>query len=399
MSYEDFCLKISLKTPAKVNLFLQITGKRDDGYHDIFTVMQMVELWDELIIEHNDTLKVICSNNDALSGEDNLIYKAALKLKEYSGVKAGAKITLKKIIPVGAGLGGGSSDAAAALYGLNKLWGTGFSNERLSAIGSELGSDVPFFLNGPTAIGCGRGDELIPLSYSEELWFLLINPGIHISTAWAYKQFELYRSLENPQRSPHPHPNPPLEGEGIRTKHPLPQGEGPGEGGVFIALSETALHDGPSENKPPIPPLKQRGGFLWPAVSAPLMTGSSEILSNSKFDNLWIGPFSGARFELTNEGERIKIPLPKGIKKEGDKLWLSPFNDFEEVMTKKHPVIENIKEKMVAGGAMCSLMSGSGSTVFGIFRDKSSAERVFMLLQDNGWNSWVVKSLHRPPYS
>lgn len=312
-------MKLSIKTPAKVNLFLQINGKRGDGYHDIFTVMQMVELWDELIIEHSDTVKVICSNNDDLSGEENLIYKAAMKLKEYSGVKSGAKIMLNKVIPVGAGLGGGSSDAAAALYGLNKLWGTGFPIEKLSSIGSELGSDVPFFLNWPTAIGCGRGDELIPLSYTEELWFLLVNPGIHISTAWAYNQFSLYHS--------------------------------------------------------------------------------ANILPDSAFDNLWIGPFSGARFELTNDGERIKIPLPEGIKKDGDKIWLSPFNDFEEVMTKKHPVIENIKEKMVAGGAMCSLMSGSGSTVFGIFRDKSSAERMFMLLQDNGWNSWVVKSLHRPPYS
>lgn len=341
-------MKLSIKTPAKVNLFLQITGKRDDGYHDIFTVMQMVELWDELIIEHSDTIEVICLNNDALSGKENLIYKAAMKLQEHSGAKAGAKITLNKIIPVGAGLGGGSSDAAAALYGLNKLWGTGFSNERLSTIGGELGSDVPFFLNWPTAIGCGRGDELIPLSYAEELWFLLVNPGIHISSAWAYNQFAHYQS---------------------------------------------------TENSPPNPPLGKGGGFSSSAVSASPMTGSPEILSNSISDNFWIGPFSGARFELTNGGERIKIPLPKGIKKDGDKLWLSPFNDFEEVMTKKHPVIENIKEKMVAGGAMCSLMSGSGSTVFGIFRDKSSAERVFMLLQDNGWNSWVVKSLHRPPYS
>ena len=311
--------RLILKTPAKINLFLKITGKRSDGYHDIFTVMQMVGLWDELIIEHSDTLDIICSNNEGLSGDGNLIYKAALKIKEYSGVKAGARITLNKVIPVGAGLGGGSSDAAAALSGLNKLWGTGFSVERLAGIGKELGSDVPFFLNGPVAIGHGRGDELVTLNGSADFWFLLVNPGIHISTAWAYNQFSLGHS--------------------------------------YISIPDSVSHD------------------------------------------TWLGPFSEAKFELTNRGESIKIPLPEGIRKKGDNYWLFPFNDFEEVMTSKYPMIRNVKEKMVACGAMYSLMSGSGSTVFGIFGERSSAERARMLIQDNGWKSWVVKSLHSPPYS
>ncbi|MDD5434566.1 MAG: 4-(cytidine 5'-diphospho)-2-C-methyl-D-erythritol kinase [Nitrospira sp.] len=311
--------RLLLKTPAKINLFLKITGKRSDGYHDIFTVMQMVELWDELIIEPSNALEIICSNNDELSGDGNLIYKAALKLKEYSGVKAGARITLHKVIPVGAGLGGGSSDAAAALSGLNKLWGTGLSDTKLAVIGSGLGSDVPFFLNGPVAIGQGRGDELISLNGPSDFWFLLVNPGIHISTVWAYKQLSIHSF---------------------------------------------------SDNELKIKP---------------------EAMS--------IGPFSEAKIELTKEGESIKIPLPKGIRKEGDNYWLFPFNDFEEVMTRTYPVIGSIKEKMVACGAICSLMSGSGSTVFGIFVERNSAERARMLIQDNGWKSWVVKSLHSPPYS
>lgn len=311
--------RLLLKTPAKINLFLYINGKRSDGYHDIVTVMQMVELWDELLIENYNTLDIICSNSEVPSGEDNLVYKAALKLKEYSGEKTGARITLKKVIPVGAGLGGGSSDAAAALLGLNKLWGTGFSIARLADIGRELGSDVPFFFKGPAALGYGRGDELISLDESAGFWFLLVNPGIHISTAMAYSQL------------------------------------------------------------------------------------SSHTFSDNRLDSesykLWIGPFTKSKFELTKGGEGIKIPMPEGLKKEGDKLWLSPFNDFEEVMSKKYPVIMKIKEKMVACGAMCSLMSGSGSTVFGIFGDKRSAERACMWLQDDGWKSWVVESLHSPPYS
>ncbi|MDZ4383847.1 MAG: 4-(cytidine 5'-diphospho)-2-C-methyl-D-erythritol kinase, partial [Nitrospirota bacterium] len=141
-----FPARIALKTPAKINLLLHIQGKRSDGYHDIITIMQMVELWDEIIIEKSEKLELICSHPDMPSGQGNLIYRAAVRLKEFSGTEGGARIRLEKSIPVAAGLGGGSSDAAATLVGLNTLWGLDYANDKLMAIGRELGSDVPFFL-------------------------------------------------------------------------------------------------------------------------------------------------------------------------------------------------------------------------------------------------------------
>ncbi|OGW55819.1 MAG: 4-(cytidine 5'-diphospho)-2-C-methyl-D-erythritol kinase, partial [Nitrospirae bacterium RIFCSPHIGHO2_02_FULL_42_12] len=184
---------LTLKTPAKINLFLHVKGKRSDGYHDIITVFQMIDLWDQIVLKRSQNLDVICSNPEIPSGQENLIYKAMLKIKEHSGYKHGAKITLIKDIPVAAGLGGGSSDASATLFGLNILWGLGYDNERLKSFGRELGSDIPFFLNGPAAIGYSRGDELIPLANNTDYWFLITNPGIPVSTAWAYSEFSYHQ--------------------------------------------------------------------------------------------------------------------------------------------------------------------------------------------------------------
>ena len=308
---------IILKTPAKINLFLHVKGKRSDGYHDIITVMQMVDLWDEIIAEKSKTLGIICANPDIPSGQENLVYKAAFRLKEYSGIKTGATITINKVIPVAAGLGGGSSDAAATLFALNVLWGLGYTVDILAAIGRELGSDVPFFLNGPVALGYGRGDDLIPLYRHTDYWFLLINPGIHVSTAWTYGQFS------------------------ANTHH------------------------------------------------------SSLITHYSN----WIGPFTETKIELTKGDSHIKISLPDGLRIEGDKIWLLPFNDLEEVVNKRYPIIREVKEKMVACGAICSLMSGSGSTVFGIFYDRSSAERAYVTFQKSGWRLWIVRALDNSPYT
>lgn len=177
-------LALSLKTPAKINWFLTVLRKRDDGYHEIASLIQCISLYDNLIFEHADTIEVI-SDLD-IPTADNLVYKAASLLRHYTSYKGGARITLKKNIPVSAGLGGGSSNAAYTLLGLNILWGVGLSNDELRSIAIEIGSDVPFFLNGPSAFVRGRGEKITPLKIDRSVTLLLIKPAISVSSAWAY---------------------------------------------------------------------------------------------------------------------------------------------------------------------------------------------------------------------
>ncbi len=173
-----------LKAPAKINWSLHVLRKREDGYHDILSLMQTVSLCDTLEISPSDDLELL-SDMD-IPPEQNLVYRAALLLRELTGAKSGARIVLRKEIPSGAGLGGGSSDAAAALLGLNSLWGLGLTPEELSGIGARIGSDVPFFFFPPMATAEGRGEILTPLEISTPYTLLLVKPEVSVPTAWAY---------------------------------------------------------------------------------------------------------------------------------------------------------------------------------------------------------------------
>jgi len=179
---------LSLRAPAKINWFLNVIGKRNDGYHSIISLMQCISLYDELIFKHSDTIDVM-SNVD-INLKDNLVYKAAYLLKQYTSYKYGVKIVLHKDIPIGAGLGGGSSDAAHTLSGINILWGLGLNNEDLSSIGAEIGSDVPFFFNTPCALAEGRGEKILPWKTNSSVILLLIKPRMSVSTSWAYASFD-----------------------------------------------------------------------------------------------------------------------------------------------------------------------------------------------------------------
>ena len=177
-----------LKTPAKINWFLSITGKRNDGYHNILSLMQCIGLYDELTFEQSDGLDLI-SDMD-ISPEENLVFKAASALGKRVSCDKGAKISLKKNIPSGAGLGGGSSDAACTLKGLNMLWKLKLGSTELSSIAAEIGSDVPFFLQGPCALIEGRGEILKPLKVLFPTVLLLVKPSVSVSTAWAYASYD-----------------------------------------------------------------------------------------------------------------------------------------------------------------------------------------------------------------
>ncbi len=177
----------SLEAPAKINWFLSIKGRRDDGYHEIVSLMQCVSLFDSLSFENFSEVELV-SDLDLPAGE-NLVYKTAVLLKQTARFSGGARIILKKNIPVAAGLGGGSSDAAYTLIGLNKLWGLGMKEMELMELGGRIGSDVPFFMGGFFSVVEGRGEIVRKMKTNGSVAILLVKPDIGISASWAYGKY------------------------------------------------------------------------------------------------------------------------------------------------------------------------------------------------------------------
>ena len=178
--------RLVLRTSAKVNLVLEVLGKRPDGYHELSTVMQAVDLFDRLTVERAETITLETSEPGLPTDDGNLIVRAARLLREAAGVDAGARIVLDKRIPVAAGLGGGSSDAAATLWGLNRLWALRWRRERLVELAVRLGMDVPFFLGRGRALGTRRGEVLKPVPGGGGYAMVLVNPGVGLSTREVY---------------------------------------------------------------------------------------------------------------------------------------------------------------------------------------------------------------------
>ena len=179
-------MPLVVRSFAKINLALAVLGPRDDGYHEIRTVYQTIDLCDTLELLPSATLELECEGLSGLPCQDNLVWRAARSLlDEYPGA-GGARILLRKRIPMGSGMGGGSSNAAATLLGLTRLWGIDPPQARLRGIAASLGSDVPFFLTGGTALGIGRGEEVYPLPEPSPSHVVVIYPGERVSTAEAY---------------------------------------------------------------------------------------------------------------------------------------------------------------------------------------------------------------------
>lgn len=263
-------VSLSEKAYAKVNLFLEITKKRTDGYHEIRTVFQTISLADELMLEKTEEgITISCPDSDVPCDENNLIYKAVKIIKEISEYNKGINIILKKNIPVFAGLGGGSSDGAATIRGLNKLLKLNLTCSEMSLAAASLGSDVPFFLEGGTVLAEGRGEKLVTCLPTPDLWVVVIKPDISVSTGWAYKQWD---------------------------------------------------YD-----------MKQCGNL-------------ENFVSNLTQNNFT------------------------------DKNLL--FNSFEDIIKKHYPLIKTIKEKLDMLGVKDHLLSGSGSSVFGLTKELEIAERI-----------------------
>ncbi len=273
----------SLKAPAKINWFLNVLGRRDDGFHEIQSLIQKITLYDRLTFSPAEDL--ILQTDARIPTEQNLVYKAAALLKSRHSIRTGALIHLDKNIPMGAGLGGGSSDAATVLTGLNELWSLNLSAEDLCRTAERLGSDVPFFLRSPLSFVSGRGEKMISRKAEKTLDILLVKPSFDVSTAWAYENFSILTKKA---------------GKVNNTE-------------LFICSIERAE----------------------------------------------IGGITG---DLSN--------------------------DLETVTVKNFPVLAGIKDLLVKQGAVFSLMSGSGSAVFGVFESRSRAEEASRVF-DGYWTAVV----------
>lgn len=188
---------------AKINLGLRVLGRRPDGYHELRTVFQTITLHDELTFtaRADERIELVCDQPDIPTDETNLVHRAAVALREHYQLRAGARIELRKRIPAGGGLGGGSTDAAVALLALAHLWQIANAHgHELAALGAQLGADVPFFFTGGTALGTGRGTEISPLAERPKLCLLVVTPGVKVATADAYKALSA-PALTKPNRA------------------------------------------------------------------------------------------------------------------------------------------------------------------------------------------------------
>ncbi len=272
---------IKTLAPAKVNLYLKILNKRPDGYHNIQTVMQPISLYDELEFELTEKDITITCDKKELASTNNLAYKAATLLHQRHNPARGIHIHLKKRIPVAAGLGGGSSDAAAALQALNSLWNLNLTQARLLRLGVELGADVPFFIYRKAALAEGIGERLTPWP-SLSCWIVLIKPHFSVSTVWAYQNMNMDINKEG----------------------------------------------------------------------------------------------------LTKPENYINILQLNWAKNNLAAVAGSMHNDFEPLIARKYPLLNELKKQLLDSDSLGVLMSGSGPTVFGLYAQYTVAEIAFSRLKD-----------------
>ncbi len=277
---------------AKVNLGLEVLFRRDDGYHELRTILQTIDLHDRLTFETLPRgIELEVDENVVPGGEENLVTKAARLMAERVGRPVGARIELEKRIPVGRGLGGGSADAAMTLLALNELWKVGLPQADLGRLGAELGMDVPFFLHGGTALGIGRGDEVSPLALQVDVPIVLILPDFAISTAAAYR----------------------------------------------------------------------------------------ELILTKRESSLKLQAFASSSFSGKNGFPEL-------------------MNDLEAATREHHPSIKEHKKSLLDLGAVVSLMSGSGSAVFGIFDDGAVGESAAQSLAERGIRAIATRTLTAKTY-
>jgi len=281
-------MTITEHAPAKINLGLSITGKRPDGYHDIISVFQTVNLCDTLRLSTGSDKRLVCNNRDIPDGPENLVLQAEKLFCEQHDIPEYKHFTLEKRIPVGAGLAGGSSDAAAALRGLRNYYGLEISDDKLKELAARLGSDIPFLINGGTAVVSGRGEIISEIEWPFDFTYVIVYPGFGVSTAWAYGNLDLTESDHEEYR----------------------------------------------------------------AVTDQLIEGGNGI----------------------------------------DDFLQALSNDFEPTVYKEYPVLAEIKKRLLEYGADASLLTGSGSSVLGVFRNELDAHRCEKILKTDYTYVFTVKA-------
>ena len=268
---------MKIRAPAKINLRLRVVGKRKDGYHLVDSIMVPVSLYDEIEIikarSRGEHLQVTCSHPWVPAGKNNLAYQAASLLLKETKIRDDVRIHISKRIPVGAGLGGGSTDAAAVLLGLNRLLRLNYSLKKLEKISLSLGADVPFFIKGVPARVQGVGERISPIKKFPRIWLVIAYPGFSVSTAWVYRNLRLKLTKSRVNTS-------------------------------IISLLESP-----------------------------------------------------------------------------DKIGRLLVNDLETVTASRYPKIALLKEKLTRAGAAGVLMSGSGSSVFGVFNSRRRAKQALLRLK------------------
>jgi len=273
-----------IRSYAKVNLGLRILGKRSDGYHDIETIFQTIDLFDEIEIEERGQgIEVVCDASGVPEGQENLAFAAAKKALEAGGSLRGVRIRIHKTIPPGGGLGGASSNAAATIRGVDGLLGLALGEERMFTIAETLGSDVPFFLRGGAALATGRGERLKYMDVKERFNVVVVFPGFPISTRWAYENVN--------------------------------------------------------------------SGLTPQDFDIKILAGAFE------------------RGDLSSLCKRL-------------------YNSFEEVVFSHYPELSDMKKKMIELGALGALLSGSGSCVFCIVRDRGSARGIAAEFDKENLSVW-----------
>ena len=282
--------RLVIPSPAKINLFLKVVGRRPDGYHEIITLLSRIGLFDTVVLHFDQpSISVTCSHPRVPEDRSNLAYRAASLFFEALSTNDGVAIFIDKVIPVAAGLGGGSSNAAAVLMGLNQHYGLPFSDGELREIGLKVGADVPFFLFRHVAVARGIGDDLQMYENLPPLSVVLVCPGFEVPTAWVYK-------------------------------------------------------------------------------------------------NLSLG--------LTNREKRFRMI---SLKEDFSRVKHRLFNDLEQVTIGKFPEIRSIKKALLNLGAEAALMSGSGPSVFGLFKDAQQATKanhnITRLRQKGTWKTFLVELL------
>ena len=298
---------------AKINLGLKILRRRGDGYHDICSIAQTVDLADRLHIQGIDhaagseRVNLTCSDPTLSTGPDNLVRKAIDLFEAQLTVPPRAlRVHLEKSIPTGAGLGGGSADAAAALRALNTIYGNPLKPAALEALAVRLGSDVPFQLVGGTAVMRGRGERLEPLSFTADVHYVLVYPGIHISSGWAYESFA-------------------------------------------AATPSAAAEELGSASAGPDNSLTVSGAYLNFVASL----GGGYVDHNGLFRCL--------------------------------------ENDFWPLVERTYPIVATLSSFLLSAGALASSMSGSGSTVFGVYDDRTAAFEAQQDLVARGYRSFLCR--------